>query len=137
MYTGGRNNKSKNQSGALVYVAVFVLLGVLSSGISNSMMALIIGVLAAGALGYLAFRLGKKYLGGRQKQGSAPRPRRSYTSHQNHKPRAYNPGEIRDQDNLRRMRQLESFLENGLIDKKEYAVLRGKYERYMRENENG
>lgn len=136
MYTGGRNNKSKNQSGALVYVAVFVVLMLLSGGISGPLLALIIGVLAAGALAYLAFRLGKKYLGGRQQQGSAPRPRRSYTSHQNYKPRAYNPEEMRDLDNVRRLRQLDSFLENGLIDKKEYALLRAKYERYMRENEN-
>lgn len=134
MYTGGRNNKSKNQSGAFVYVAVFVLLGVLSSGISNSMMALIIGVLVLAVVVYLGFYFGKKYL--KNKQEGTARPRRSYTSHQNHKPRAYNPGEIRDQDNLRRMQQLESFLENGLIDKKEYNVLRAKYERYMRENEN-
>jgi len=39
-------------------------------------------------------------------------------------------------DNLRRLQQLDSFLENGLIDRKEYNVLRAKYERYMRENEN-
>ena len=37
---------------------------------------------------------------------------------------------------LRRLQQLDSFLENGLIDRKEYNVLRAKYERYMRENEN-
>ena len=43
---------------------------------------------------------------------------------------------MRDLDNVRRLRQLDSFLENGLIDKKEYALLRSKYERYMRENEN-
>ena len=135
MYTGGRNNKRKNQSGALVYVAVFVLL-VLMSGAEGGFLALIIGIAVLAALAYLGFRLGKKYLSGRQQQGSAPRPRRSYTSHQNYKPRAYNPEEMRDLDNVRRLRQLDSFLENGLIDKKEYAVLRAKYERYMRENEN-
>ena len=135
MYTGGRNNKSKNQSGALVYVAVFVVLMLLSGGISGPLLALIIGVAVIGAVGYLGFYFGKKYL--KNKQEGTARPRRSYTSHQNHKPRAYNPGEIRDQDNVRRLRQLDSFLENGLIDKKEYAVLRAKYERYMRENENG
>lgn len=134
MYTGGRNNKSKNQSGAFVYVAVVVLLGILSSGISRSLITLIIGVLVLAVLAYLGFYFGKKYL--KNKQEGGPRPRRAYTNHQNHKPRAYNPGEIRDQDNLRRLQQLDSFLENGLIDRKEYNVLRTKYERYMRENEN-
>lgn len=134
MYTWGRNNKSKNQSGALIYVAVFVLL-ILLSNADGELMALIIGVLVLAVLAYLGFYFGKKYLKNKQ-EGSAPRPRRSYTSHQNFKPRAYNPEEMRDLDNVRRLRQLDSFLENGLIDKKEYNVLRTKYERYMRENEN-
>lgn len=134
MYTWGRNNKSKNQSGALIYVAVFVLL-ILLSNADGELMALIIGVLVLAVLAYLGFYFGKKYLKNKQ-EGSAPRPRRSYTSHQSFKPRAYNPEEMRDLDNVRRLRQLDSFLENGLIDKKEYNVLRAKYERYMRENEN-
>lgn len=134
MYTWGRNNKSKNQSGALIYVAVFVLL-ILLSNADGELMALIIGVLVLAVVVYLGFYFGKKYLKNKQ-EGSAPRPRRSYTSHQNFKPRAYNPEEMRDMDNVRRLRQLDSFLENGLIDKKEYNVLRAKYERYMRENEN-
>lgn len=134
MYTWGRNNKSKNQSGALVYVAVFVLLVLMSGAAEGGLVALIIGVIVIGVLVYLGFYFGKKYL--KNKQEGTARPRRSYTSHQNHKPRAYNPGEIRDMDNVRRMQQLDSFLENGLIDRKEYNVLRAKYERYMRENEN-
>lgn len=134
MYTWGRNNKSKNQSGALIYVAVFVLL-ILLSNADGELMALIIGVLVLAVVVYLGFYFGKKYLKNKQ-EGGAPRPRRSYTSHQNFKPRAYNPEEMRDLDNVRRLRQLDSFLENGLIDKKEYNVLRAKYERYMRENEN-
>ena len=134
MYTWGRNNKSKNQSGAFVYVAVVVLLGILSSGISRSLITLIIGVLVLAVLAYLGFYFGKKYL--KNKQEGTAVPRRSYTSYQSFKPRAYNPEEMRDLDNVRRLRQLDSFLENGLIDKKEYNVLRAKYERYMRENEN-
>ena len=134
MYTWGRNNKSKNQSGALVYVAVFMLLMAISGAAEGGLVALIIGVIVIGVLVYLGFYFGKKYL--KNKQERTARPRRSYTSHQNHKPRAYNPGEIRDLDNVRRLRQLDSFLENGLIDRKEYNVLRAKYERYMRENEN-
>ncbi len=134
MYTWGRNNKSKNQSGALVYVAVFVLLMAISGAAEGGLVALIIGVIVIGVLVYLGFYFGKKYL--KNKQEGTARPRRSYTSHQNRKPRAYNPGEIRDMDNVRRMQQLDSFLENGLIDRKEYNVLRAKYERYMRENEN-
>lgn len=38
------------------------------------------------------------------------------------------PVEITDQDMRRRMEQLDSFLENGVIDKKEYAVLKKRYQ---------
>ncbi len=134
MYGGERSNKSKTQSGSLIYVAVFVVLMLISGGISGPLMALIIGVIVIVALAYLGFYFGKKYLNNKQ-EGTAS-PRKAYTSHQNFKPRAYNPEEMRDLDNVRRLRQLDSFLENGLIDKKEYNVLRAKYERYMRENEN-
>lgn len=134
MYGRERDNKSKKQSGSLIYVGVVLLLGMMSSGIGGSLLALIIGVIAAGALGYLSVYLVKKYM--KNKKDDIYSPRRAYTSHQNHKPKAYNPGEIRDMDNLRRMQQLENFLDNGLIDRKEYNVLRAKYERYMRENEN-
>ncbi len=134
MYTGGRNDKSKNRSGALVYVAVFVLLMLITGGADGALLALIIGILVLAALVYLGLRLGKKYLN--NKQETAPRAGRTYTNHHNHKPRSYNPEQMRDLDNVRRLRQLDSFLENGLIDKKEYNVLRSKYERYMRENEN-
>ena len=115
-------------------MAVFMLLMAISGAAEGGLVALIIGVIVIGVLVYLGFYFGKKYL--KNKQEGTARPRRSYTSHQNHKPRAYNPGEIRDLDNVRRLRQLDSFLENGLIDRKEYNVLRAKYERYMRENEN-
>lgn len=134
MYGRERSNKSKTQSGSLIYVAVFIVLMLISGGISGPLMALIIGVIVIVALAYLGFYFGKKYLNNKQ-EGTAS-PRKTYTSHQNFKPRAYNPEEMRDLDNVRRLRQLDSFLENGLIDKKEYNVLRAKYERYMRENEN-
>ena len=134
MYGGKRSNKSKTHSGSLIYVAVFIVLMLISGGISGPLMALIIGVIVIVALAYLGFYFGKKYLNNKQ-EGTAS-PRKAYTSHQNFKPRAYNPEEMRDPDNVRRLRQLDSFLENGLIDKKEYNVLRAKYERYMRENEN-
>ena len=134
MYGGERSNKSKTQSSSLIYVAVFIVLMLISGGISGPLMALIIGVIVIVALAYLGFYFGKKYLNNKQ-EGTAS-PRKAYTSHQNIKPRAYNPEEMRDLDNVRRLRQLDSFLENGLIDKKEYNVLRAKYERYMRENEN-
>lgn len=38
------------------------------------------------------------------------------------------PVVITGQDTHRRMEQLDSFLENGIIDKKEYAVLKKKYQ---------
>lgn len=38
------------------------------------------------------------------------------------------PVVITGQDTHRRMEQLDSFLENGIIDKKEYAVLKKRYQ---------
>lgn len=38
------------------------------------------------------------------------------------------PVVITGQDTHRRLEQLDSFLENGIIDKKEYAVLKKKYQ---------
>ncbi|MGN0982116.1 MAG: hypothetical protein ACI4O0_04395 [Candidatus Limivicinus sp.] len=40
------------------------------------------------------------------------------------------PVVITGQDMRRRMEQLDSFLENGIIDKKEYAVLKKKYQNH-------
>ena len=62
MYGRKRDSKSKNQSGSLIYIAVFVVLMLLSGGISGPLLALIIGVAVIGAVGYLAFYFGKKYL---------------------------------------------------------------------------
>lgn len=38
------------------------------------------------------------------------------------------PAVITGQDTRRRLEQLDSFLENGIIDKKEYAVLKKRYQ---------
>ena len=54
---------------------------------------------------------------------------RSYTTHDSSQPRKYDPAEIKDRDSRRRLEQLDSFLRNGVIDKKEYAALRAKYQR--------
>ena len=54
---------------------------------------------------------------------------RSYTTHDSSQPRKYDPAEIKDRDSRRRLEQLDSFLRNGVIDKKEYAVLRARYQR--------
>jgi len=48
---------------------------------------------------------------------------------QHDQPKSYNPEVLRDRDSLRRLEQLDSFLANGLIDKKEYTMLRAKYEK--------
>ena len=59
MYGRERSNKSKTQSGSLIYVAVFIVLMLISGGISGPLMALIIGVIVIVALAYLGFYFGK------------------------------------------------------------------------------
>ena len=54
---------------------------------------------------------------------------RSYTTHDSSQPRKYDPAEIQDRDSRRRLEQLDSLLRNGVIDKKEYAVMRARYQR--------
>jgi hypothetical protein len=48
-------------------------------------------------------------------------------SHQ-HQQRSYSVQEVQDRDEQRRREQLDSFLKNGIIDKKEYQVLKARYE---------
>ena len=57
-----------------------------------------------------------------RKDRELPKDKRRQAMQQN------GPAVITDQDTRRRLEQLDSFLVNGIIDKKEYTVLKKKYQ---------
>ena len=79
----------------------------------------------------LLFYFGKKAALKKQREDKAEGYQNPYSRSGSAQPRSYNEAEARYQDGLRRMQQLDSFLENGIIDKKEYQVLKEKYRRQM------
>ena len=129
-----RENKMNKAGKSIIYTFVFL---VIMSAISefDSNVILVVAVLflfgGAAALGYYFL---KKAAAGKGHGQDFPAAG-SRAGQQGYRPKSYDPQQMRDLDNVRRLRQLDSFLENGLIDKKEYNALRAKYERYLRENE--
>ena len=99
-------------------------MGILSDG-SGSVIGVAAVILIVAGIAALTFYF--------VKQANKPKEEvpvtRGYTTHENSQPRKYDPAEIKDRDSRRRLDQLDSFLRNGVIDKKEYAVLRAKYQR--------
>ena len=129
-----RENKMNKAGKSELYTFVFLVIMSAISEFDSNVILLVAVLFLIGGGAVLGYYFVKK--SAKNSSRGEDSPKMSYRERQSHKPRAYNPGEIRDQDNLRRLQQLDSFLENGLIDRKEYNVLRAKYERYMRENEN-
>ena len=121
-----KNENKLNKAGkTILYTFILlVVMGFLNDGSGN-----IIGVMAvifiAVGVAALAFYFVKQANKPREETAAA----RSYTTHESSQPRKYDPAEIKDRDSRRRLEQLDSFLRNGVIDKKEYAVLRAKYQR--------
>ena len=120
-----KNENKLNKAGkSILYTFIFlVFMSFLADG-NGSMFGVIAVILIAVGVAVLVIYF--------VKQANKPREERaahSYTTHENSQPRKYDPAEIQDRDSRRRLEQLDSFLRNGVIDKKEYAVLRAKYQR--------
>ena len=121
-----KNENKLNKAGkTILYTFILlVVMGFLNDGSGN-----IIGVMAvifiAVGVAALAFYF--------VKQANKPKEEvpvsRGYTPHANSQPRKYDPAEITDRASRRRVEPLDRFLRNGVIDKKEYAVLRARYQR--------
>ena len=129
-----RENKMNKAGKSIIYTFVFlVIMSAISEFDSNVILIVAVLFLFGGgaALGYYFL---KKAAAGKGHGQDSPAAG-SRAGQQNYRPKSYDPQQMRDLDNVRRLRQLDSFLENGLIDKKEYNALRAKYERYLRENE--
>ena len=121
-----KNENKLNKAGKTI-LYTFILLVVM--GFLNDGSGSIIGVVAVIFIAVGVAALVIYFV----KQANKPKEEapvnRSYTTHENSQPRKYDPAEIKDRDSRRRLEQLDSFLRNGVIDKKEYAVLRAKYQR--------
>ena len=121
-----KNENKLNKAGkSILYTFIFlVFMSFLADG-NGSMFGVIAVILIAVGVAVLVIYF--------VKQANKPKEEapvtRSYTTHESSQPRKYDPAEIKDRDSRRRLEQLDSFLRNGVIDKKEYAVLRAKYQR--------
>lgn len=121
-----KNENKLNKAGKTI-LYTFILLVVM--GFLNDGSGSIIGVMAVIFIAVGVAALVIYFV----KQANKPKEEatvtRGYNTHDSSQPRKYDPAEIKDRDSRRRMEQLDSFLRNGVIDKKEYAVLRAKYQR--------
>ena len=121
-----KNENKLNKAGkTILYTFILmVVMGILSDG-GGSLIAVAAVILIVAGIAALTFYF--------VKQANKPKEEatvtRSNTTHDSSQPRKYDPAEIKDRDSRRRLEQLDSFLRNGVIDKKEYAVLRAKYQR--------
>ena len=121
-----KNENKLNKAGkSILYTFIFlVFMSFLADG-NGSMFGVIAVILIAVGVAVLVIYF--------VKQANKPKEEvpvtRSYTTHESSQPRKYDPAEIKDRDSRRRLEQLDSFLRNGVIDKKEYAVLRARYQR--------
>ena len=121
-----KNENKLNKAGKTILYTFILLvaMGFLNDE-TGSVIAVAAVVLVAAGVAMLGFYFARKAKAAKTEETVT----RSYTTHESSQPRKYDPAEIKDRDSRRRLEQLDSFLRNGVIDKKEYAVLRAKYQR--------
>ena len=121
-----KNENKLNKAGkTILYTFILlVVMGFLNDG-SGSIIGVMAVIFIAVGVAALAFYFVKQA----NKSKEEVPVTRGYTTRESSQPRKYDPAEIKDRDSRRRLEQLDSFLRNGVIDKKEYAVLRAKYQR--------
>ena len=121
-----KNENKLNKAGKTILYTFILLvaMGFLNDG-TGSVIAVAAVVLVAAGVAMLGFYFARKAKAAKTEETVT----RSYTTHESSQPRKYDPAEIKDRDSRRRLEQLDSFLRTGVIDKKEYAVLRAKYQR--------
>ena len=121
-----KNENKLNKAGkTILYTFILMAVTAIVSDGGGSLIAVAAVILIVAGIAALTFYF--------VKQANKPKEEatvtRSYTTHGSSQPRKYDPAEIKDRDSRRRLEQLDSFLRNGVIDNKEYAVLRDKYQR--------
>ncbi|MGN0982117.1 MAG: hypothetical protein ACI4O0_04400 [Candidatus Limivicinus sp.] len=125
-----KNENKLNKAGkTILYTFILmVVMGILSDGSGSIIGVMAVIFIAVGVAALVIYFV---------KQANKPKEEatvtRGYSTHESSQPRKYDPAEIQDRDDRRRLDQLDSFLRNGIIDKREYAVLRAKYQRELSE----
>ena len=135
MYTSNRRKNNSKSGFGFGLVAIYFLIMMLNS-VSKEAVAIIILVFVAIAGAYIGIKLGKK------RKNSASTEKKSYTreycstcsdefvyNNVQNEHNGYFAEENIVRDRQRRLKQLDGFLKNGLIDKAEYMVLRSHYEK--------
>ena len=121
-----KNENKLNKAGkTILYTFILMVVMGIFSDASGSIIGVVAVILVAAGVGMLGFYFARKAKAAKTEETVT----RSYTTHDSSQPRKYDPAEIKDRDSRRRLEQLDSFLRNGVIDKKEYAVLRARYQR--------
>lgn len=126
MNNSNKDNKLTKAGKTVLYTFVFLVAVGLMNDAGNAVIGLVAILCIIGGIAALVLFFAKRLAA--NKSGDAKSPR-GYTTHQNHQPKSFDPEALRDRDSQRRLEQLDSFLANGIIDKKEYAALRAKYDR--------
>ncbi len=131
-----KNNKNSGKPGVIIAIIAFYLISQMAAVGGAEAVILIITIAISVLAVYIAFKVGKK----RMAQGNAE-PKKSREDYcktcsdefvYNNRQIEYNEFSAEEhfvRDRQRRMRQLDDFLKNGLIDKTEYMVLRSHYEK--------
>ncbi len=130
-----KNKKPEEQKSAWSPLAIVaILIFTLAESGETALVTLLFTALIVGAMVYALY---KAFIAFRRRRGgeedaaapaSAARPAQDFPAAQG------TPGEIGGEDQLthdreQRLRQLDEWLESGLIDKKEYRELKERYER--------
>lgn len=137
--TGREKNNKK--SGSLIGIIVLVIVFLINAAENVAfdvyfLIAFLIIVAVFVTIAVIIYKSLKKILGKNQKPevmdvviNSRPKVQSSSP-----KPMYYDSGDMiqigSQRDRERRLRQLDNFLKNGIIDKDEYNVLKNRYERY-------
>ena len=125
-----KNENKLNKAGkTILYTFILmVVMGILSDGNGSIIGVMAVIFIAVGVAVLVIYFV---------KQANKPKEEtsttRGYTTHESSQPRKYDSAEVQNRDDRRRLDQLDSFLRNGIIDKREYAVLRAKYQRELSE----
>lgn len=120
-----KNERRLNKTGTSILTVILLVLLSFSGSTAGG---ILVFILIAAGVAALAIYFVKKANKPREEDAA-----RAYTTHETVQSRKYDPAEIQDRDSRRRLEQLDSFLKNGIIDKKEYVVLRAKYLRELDE----
>lgn len=126
MNNSNKDNKFTKAGKSILYTFIFLVIVGLLNDAGSAMIGLVAVLCIIGGIVALALFFVKRLAANKASGANGPR---SYTAHQSHQPKSYDPEVLRDRDSLRRLEQLDNFLANGIIDKKEYAALKAKYER--------